>query len=54
MTETLLAHVVSVLEDDFARKAYGPVYTQILCKILEVSRSVKNNVRGIGGTMRGQ
>ncbi|CAB1111641.1 unnamed protein product [Ectocarpus sp. CCAP 1310/34] len=37
VTETLLSHVVSVLEDDFARKAYGQVYTQILCKILEVS-----------------
>ncbi|CAM9487383.1 unnamed protein product, partial [Ectocarpus sp. 8 AP-2014] len=35
VTDTLLAHVVTVLEDDFARKAYGQVYTQILCKILE-------------------
>lgn len=36
----LLAHVVSVLEDNLARKAYGQVYAQILCKVLEV-RSTK-------------
>ncbi|CAM9964248.1 unnamed protein product, partial [Scytosiphon promiscuus] len=35
VTEGLLSHVVSVLEDDAAREAYGQVYTQILCKILE-------------------
>eukprot|EP00903_Cladosiphon_okamuranus_P016144 g14899.t1 len=35
VTEKLLTHVGSVLEDDLAREAYGQVYTQILCKILE-------------------
>lgn len=38
VTEGLLAHVISILEDDVAREAYGQVYTQILCKVLEASR----------------
>lgn len=33
----LLAHVVTVLEDDFSREAYGKVYIQVLCTILEAS-----------------
>lgn len=33
----LLTHVVTVLEDDFSREAYGKVYIQILCTILEAS-----------------
>ena len=33
----LLSHVVAVLEDDLAREAYGKIYIQALCKVLEVS-----------------
>ena len=35
----MLGHVVSVLEDDQARETHGQTYTQILCKLLEVSVS---------------
>lgn len=42
----LLAHVVTVLEDDFSREAYGKVYIQVLCTILEASTVLRLRCAG--------
>lgn len=42
----LLSHVVSVLEDDLSREAYGQIYTQILYRVLEASYAKATSIRG--------